>query len=87
MEETKTIKQKWHQPSIWAFVLSLAGLLIGMHLLSIVAVIMAGISLSAFGKFKAEELPKGKGLAIAGLVIGILGVIVELGDFMNNTRY
>ncbi|TCT16247.1 hypothetical protein EDC18_102264 [Natranaerovirga pectinivora] len=59
---------------IWGFVLAGIGFFIPIIFLDLLTSI-AGVGLSTVGLLKKDE---GKGFAIAGLVIGILGIIAAL---------
>lgn len=85
-QEKSTVEkvgEKYNQKSIWTLVLSVAGIF-GLYLLSYVAVVLGILSIREIKKNKG----KGMALAIIGLVIGALGVIANVGQFLQkNTDF
>ncbi len=71
------VETKYNQKSIWALGLGIVGIL-GFYLLSFVAIVVGILSIKEINKDKS----KGIGLAIAGLVIGILGALANIGQHL-----
>jgi hypothetical protein len=77
------VGEKNNQKSTWALVLSIVGIF-GFYLLSYVAVVLGIISIQESKKNKG----KGMTLATIGLALGILGVIANVGQFLQkNTDF
>lgn len=73
-EENKDVKKKNNSFSVTSFVFSLVGLLVAGFPCGVAAVITGIMGLV---KFKPEE-EKGKGMAIAGIIIGIIDIVAVL---------
>jgi hypothetical protein len=76
-ELKKPVKEgetKFHWAALTGFILSLVGLFISPILLGITAIVFSAIGLSAIKR--NPDLYKGKGFAIAGLIVGIIDVIL-----------
>ena len=69
--QTPNMPKKNNTPALISFILSLVGLLVAGLPCGIAAVITGIIGIVKFN----PETEKGKGLAIAGLIVGILDVI------------
>lgn len=74
MEENNNVQKKMNACALVSFIFSLIGIVIAGLPCGIVATITGIIGLVTF---KAET-QKGKGFAIAGLVIGILDIIIMI---------
>lgn len=74
MEENNNVQKKMNVCALVSFIFSLIGIVIAGLPCGIVATITGIIGLVTF---KAET-QKGKGFAIAGLVIGILDIIIMI---------
>jgi len=70
------VKVKTDGRAIFGFIAALAGLIIFAIPFGILAVIFSGIALSRIKK--SETYVKGKGLAIAGLIIGFIDIIAGI---------
>ncbi len=76
-ELKKPVKEgetKLHWSALTGFIVSLVGLFISPILLGITAIVFSAIGLSAIKR--NPDLYKGKGFAIAGLVVGIIDVVL-----------
>ncbi len=78
--QEKETQPKYSSKSIWALGLSIVGIL-GLYLLSFIAIVVGILSIQEINKDKT----KGKGLAIAGIIIGVLGALANIGQhYLNN---
>lgn len=72
MEENNSVQKKINPCALVSFIFSLVGIIVAGLPCGIVATITGIIGLVTF----KEETQKGKGFAIAGLVIGIIDVVI-----------
>lgn len=70
-------KLEFNTKSIWALGLSIVGIL-GFYFFSFVAIVVSILSIKEIN----EDKTKGYGLAVAGLVIGILGALANIGQHL-----
>src|SRR5574344_636942 len=70
--------------AILAFIFSILGLIRGYGLL--LAVISISMGISSFKRIKLVENEKGKGLAIASIVLGAVGVVITVIWFVSMIR-
>jgi len=79
------VESKYNQKSIWTLVLSIIGIF-GFYLLSYVSVVLGIISIREIKKNKEKN--KWMTLAIIGLIVGVLGVIANVGQYIQkNTDF
>lgn len=80
-EADKKEELKLNPKSIWSFGLGIFGIL-GFYLLSYIAIVISIFTIQEINKNK--EKYKGLGFAIAGLVIGLLGALANIGQYFIN---
>lgn len=79
MDENENVKKSSNPLAVAGFVVSMCSLLINLG--GIVGLV--GTILSAVGLSKVKTTGKGKGLAIAGLIVGIIGIVYGIYSIFN----
>ncbi len=79
--ENKNSNSRWSKLAIIGFILSIIGLIYGLGLSSFGIIPLSSIVLCGIGIRKinrSADKIKGKGLAIAGIILGGLGLILPI---------
>lgn len=79
--DNNSINSRWSKTAIVSFIVSISGLILGMGLSSLGTIPLLSILLGIISIIKinkSNDNLRGKGFAIAGIILGGLGLILPL---------